>query len=566
MTVDNNKESFQFARNIHTGLRIHISKAASGRKGYVCLGCGQGMIAHRGQVNEHHFQHDPLDVTRKGKCTYSDETERHRVAKDILQRLRCIQVPVLRKYPPAGVSEKAVKLKDARLVEAASVENELHFYETASGEINFTSKAAWREESTKYLLIKPDVTFFDKEGNPILLIELVATHKPDDEKLAKIRSLGIDAVQVLLPKTSPEGIEDALLRGNHTQWLYNYEREKTEYLQLSPRSGSSISSTDENEDIVFEETFACRTSEIKGLIRRIRNGLGSEHYQRIERNLTGELSRVTDNTTRHRERLHELQANHEAAIRDEFSERFAQINREQEQIDKYHGRVESRYYQVKSECIDETNQLATEEAEFEPDCQGEIKRTEAEIAQLTTSYRPTCQGEIDWIEGEISRLETEIEQFGNEGSTLIAIQGQLDQEAASIERTTVDVSSEQRAVDERRSTLPTTYQRLEAELVTAYQQEEGGLEPEAIRGREELSATFQERERGIRADHEAYRRAASNAIKHRDGREAPRLSKPLKDLFAAESAIRNIWETNAKFRCLQAAREAIRTGSWKNWA
>ncbi|GAB3049082.1 competence protein CoiA family protein [Spirosoma pulveris] len=549
MNVDitREKESFQFAQLVQTGRRIHISQVESGRKGYVCLGCGQGMIANKGRVYEHHFKHDPLDVSRKGKCTYSDETERHRVGKEILQRLRRVKVPVLRKYPPPGFDGKAIKLQDACFVEAASVENELHFYEMPTGEIQYSSKISWNDDGTKHLLIKPDVTFFDRSGKPILLIELVATHKPDAEKLAKIRSIGIDAIQILLPKTSPEGLEEAILQGNRTKWIYNYEREEADYLQLSARHRSAVYITDDHEEDVFEETFACRSSEIKGLVRRIRNCLGSEHYQRVERHLAGELSRVTNNATRHRERLRRLQADHEAAIRDEFSERFEQVDQEQKRLDDRYRKVEERYYQIKGEHFEETIRLGQEETSFESDCQHEIDRIEAELSELTTIYRPTCQGEIDQLEDEISRLETAIERFGAEGTALTEIQEQLDREAAAIER-------EEEEVDQRRSTLYTAYQQLESKLLDANQREEREIESNAERRIEQL-----------RAEHEANRERAVEAVEQQNGRIAPRLSTTIEKLFEAVGAISDIRDANNGIQRIKAARQAIRTGSWKNW-
>ena len=553
--TEREKESFQYARSVQTGRRIHISEVESGRRGYVCLGCSQVMIAHKGQVYEHHFRHDPLDVSRKGKCTYSDETERHRVGKEILQRLRRVKVPVLRKYPPHGIDGKAIKLQDAQFVEAATVESELHFYETPTGEIKHTPRVNWKEDGTKHLLIKPDVTFFDKSGKPILLIELVATHKPDADKLAKIRSIGIDAIQILLPKTSPQGIEETLLEGNRSRWIYNYEREKADYLQLPTGHRSAVHATDDIEDDVFEETFACRSSEIKGLIRRIEKSLAGEHYQRIERHLASELSRVEDNATRHRERLRELQADHEGAIRDEFSDRFEQIDQEQKRVDNRYRKVEERYYEVRSNHSGRRSKLAREQRDFEPDCQREIERVEAELRTYPSIYRPGCQWEIDRAENEIKRVEAELARFGTGGATLAEIQAHLDREAATIEREENDVDRRIEEIERRRSTLSATYRQLEDELVDAYQREEADIEPDTNRRVEQL-----------RAEHETHREHATKAVEQRDGQLAPRVSTTIEKLSEAVGAIGDIRNANIRIQRLKAARQAIRTGNWKNWS
>ena len=80
----------------------HISEVASGKKGYHCMGCTREMQAKKGEKYAHHFAHDPKDVENKGKCSFSDETYRHQLAKDALQYIKQIKVPALYKYPPVA--------------------------------------------------------------------------------------------------------------------------------------------------------------------------------------------------------------------------------------------------------------------------------------------------------------------------------------------------------------------------------------------------------------------------------------------------------------------------------
>ena len=70
----------------------------------------------------HHFAYDPKDAENKGKCSFSDETYRHQLAKDSLQYIKQIKVPALYKYPPTGIEGKPSKLQDARVIEAHRVE------------------------------------------------------------------------------------------------------------------------------------------------------------------------------------------------------------------------------------------------------------------------------------------------------------------------------------------------------------------------------------------------------------------------------------------------------------
>ena len=165
-----------YAHNIENQPK-HISEVESGRKGYFCMGCGREMQAKKSIKITEYFSHDPKNIKNTGKCTYSDETYRHKLAKEILQRIKKIKVPTLYKYPPKGTDGMAMKIKDAHFVDADTVKNELQFYEDESGIIHYGRGINFITETDKNSLIQPDVTFFDSSDNPILLIELVATHK-----------------------------------------------------------------------------------------------------------------------------------------------------------------------------------------------------------------------------------------------------------------------------------------------------------------------------------------------------------------------------------------------------
>ncbi len=77
-----------YASNVEDKI-IHISEARSGKKGYFCLGCSREMQAVKSKIENYrsYFRHDPKGVEPNRKCTYSDETHRHKLAKDILQQI-----------------------------------------------------------------------------------------------------------------------------------------------------------------------------------------------------------------------------------------------------------------------------------------------------------------------------------------------------------------------------------------------------------------------------------------------------------------------------------------------
>lgn len=231
--MENSKhEDFDWAKDKNQIERyIKDSEVVRGR-GYTCIECGQEMIAKKSdlELRRHHFAHFAVDVINKGKCTFSNETYRHNIAKKILQILKKIKVPPLYKLPPSGYDGKPNKLQDSKFIEADKVEIQMQFYETKEGKICWGRNKNDEEDKTKFNLFEPDVSFFDKNGNPILLIEIVATHDIDKDKLFKIQSLGIDTIKVKIPRSSKEEIENTFLTSNNTEWVYNYERETTEYI------------------------------------------------------------------------------------------------------------------------------------------------------------------------------------------------------------------------------------------------------------------------------------------------------------------------------------------------
>ena len=216
----NKDEQNEFAENIK-GESIYILDAESGKKGYYCIGCKGEMQAVKSNIagRKSYFRHDATDVKKiERDCTFSNQNYRHTQAIAILNRIKKIKVPPLYKYPPKNSDGMAIKLKDSELIEAKYTKSELTFYESDEGDVNFGKNP---EIDSRNLLIRPDVVFFNSENEPILLIEIVVFHKISNEKLAKIKRLGIDTVQITIPKDSLENIEKSFLSGRKIKWIHN---------------------------------------------------------------------------------------------------------------------------------------------------------------------------------------------------------------------------------------------------------------------------------------------------------------------------------------------------------
>lgn len=362
--METNKEiQNQYAYNKEMD-RIYISKAESGLKGYFCLGCERPMVAVHNPPNiKSYFRHHHNGSNGLTKCNYSDETYRHKLAKDLLVISKRVKVPPIYKDPPNGIDGIPNLLSAEKFIEAYHVESEISFSEDDKGEI------CWNKDSSnsenKYLLIKPDVVFFDNELKPILLIEIVATHKITDEKKRKLKRLGIDSIKISIPQGSPEIIKETLESTNRTKWIYNYEQEIAEYVPISYSPSQGIPSIDKEQRKLYEESFECRAAQINDLIRTIDRLLESEQYRAIARDLESEISRVTENTERQRESLEQLREENDKRIRDIQNE--------------IRGRVNPGFRERRDRITRETTELEEEETRFRLHCVEENKKYESEI-------------------------------------------------------------------------------------------------------------------------------------------------------------------------------------------
>ena len=369
-----------YALNVHNDV-IHISQAARGRKGYYCLGCKKEMQAIIPTVPDivPYFRHD-AEANKVGqKCTYSDETYRHKLAKDFLQATKKIKVPAIYKFPPKGHNGKANLLKEAEVLKADFVRNELTFYESEDGVVFWGSNP---EVTERNLLIRPDVTFFNNQGKPFLLIEIEATHKVTEEKYLKIKRLGIDTISVTIPKDSPKDIQDTFSKTERTRWIYNNIEQDAEYISISESTSTGILSTDEISGQLFDENFTCRAAQIKRLIRTVNRCLESEPYRMAESGIRSEISRVEEVTTKERERIRafEKEYREECYRREGYSPKDAQDTYRKEEF-QYQD-LEKRYYSKSSELGKEEAIFIGDGVNFEHPIGREIKRVEAEIREI----------------------------------------------------------------------------------------------------------------------------------------------------------------------------------------
>lgn len=340
------------------GERLHISQAESGKRGYYCPACNQEMVAHKSKIIRSHFKHDFRDVERKGKCTFSNEEYRKQIAKEALQILKSIKVPNLYKYSPQGNDGKPNLLKKAEILRAKTVEIDLKFYEDENGVIQWGHSPI---NDKQELIIKPEATFLDSKGIPILLIEMVSNFKRDIDHLTKLKRVAIDTVWTKIPKGTEEEIHASFKSSKTTKWAYNNEEQKTEYLPIPGRNQDFVYEADDDQERLFEENFECRSSEIGNVIRAIRRCLASEQYRNLEGKFGSEISRTE--RIAHGESI-ELQSIRRAIrerLDDSVRDRRGAIADRRRKLGEKTKNLEERYYRKRDKLEEESRNLRTKE-------------------------------------------------------------------------------------------------------------------------------------------------------------------------------------------------------------
>lgn len=412
------------------------------KKNYYCLGCKRQMQAVKGNIRKQHFKHHVKPNSTEKKCTYRDETYRHKLAKDIIQGLKKIKVPPVYKFDPDNKSNQALLIQESQFVEAHEVLIERHIYENQNGEIEIIHK----EDKTKNLLIKPDAILLDKNKKPILIIEFVATHKPDISKLIKLKRLGIDAIQLSIPKSSPEEIEKSFSITKHTKWLFNNEESNTDYVQFSNKYSGAIFEVDQEQRKLFEEGYKCRSSEIGDLIRTIERLLETEQYKGIKQSLRSEIQRVEGNSKSAQQELENVREGYIREGIEIHSDRREQLTHSQKEFSSYSSDLEERY-------LKKNGDLELEEAAIDQS----IAEIEFSIEKFNTT-RSTTRFDVEDAEETTDTIRREIELLD------LREQNNSEIERESFERTKRELESQIERVRNKIETLSEFYTEEEREL------------------------------------------------------------------------------------------------------
>jgi len=224
----------QLPYGLRDGRLWHISQVATGLAcGCTCPGCGAALVARNaaGNVKVAHFAH-----YQALECTTGLQTALHLAAKDIIAQHKQLRLPGL-----AGCFSFTPAFWASFSFDARPYADEL--YDT-SGLLGAEFIPSSSETDGYYhfpaRLIRLDEVVLEKRTGAIIpdlmvrigpkwiLVEVAVTHFVDAAKRAKIRAMGLPAIEIDLSKVRRDialgDLEELIIRGEqHKQWLNNPE-------------------------------------------------------------------------------------------------------------------------------------------------------------------------------------------------------------------------------------------------------------------------------------------------------------------------------------------------------
>lgn len=505
---------------------IHISQAKSGAQGYYCMGCDKDMVAAKGLKKKHYFRHLAIGVdTSKVECVHASRVYREKLAYFYFQRTKTITVPDVYKYPPKGIEGHPMLLQEKETMIAHKVEKEVTFFEDENGKIHRGKHANIDE---RFLWIRPDAVFFDKEDNPILFIEFVITHKPDTEKLNKLQRLGINAVQIIIPKLPEEELEKTISKVSKIKWAYNEIESNTEYIRIPTGNSEGIPQIDEEQRKLFEESYKCRTAQINNLLRSINRNLASQQYKDTERLFEQEIQRIENAATEHQSRLDDIRARIEIEVQGDLESRREKLAERRRKLGERDSDLESRYFKRRKELTKE-----------QVDTGREIK-----------------------LRYSIGRTEDDIrKEFGTQEADIDYEQRVVSKQEEYLDNDTRQESVFENNFEGRKAELRKEFGEIERNEQEEFNEHKGRLDPE----NEEQGALQVEIENELRSEFERGYKQIVDRINERDVQSGDELSDRIEAILEIRGFIDNYENEKSTLQRYREGISIVKSGTWKEW-
>ena len=217
------EHTYNLFYGLHDGQLKHISEVANGLKCHcVCPACNEKLMArNNGQKRIHHFAH-----YKSAECRYGVQTSIHIAAKQILEKSNRIKVPAV----DAFINTEIEKDGFDEFISHGE------FHNISSEKYVQIESVVLEKRLHRYI---PDVVI--QSGNKRLIIEIAVTHFVGRQKLQKIKTSEISALEIDLSSIQNDfnlnELEPLLIDniGNKT-WLHNqFAFDKTNLLRAKRR-------------------------------------------------------------------------------------------------------------------------------------------------------------------------------------------------------------------------------------------------------------------------------------------------------------------------------------------
>lgn len=535
---------------------VYIDNADSGRKGYYCMGCRKEMQAVKSKTEDRasYFRHDAIAIKHEEKCAFSDEAYRHKLAIESLLISKRIRVPAVYKYP-LDDSSPAILLQKARIIEAYTAKAGVSFYENDLGQVLWTQSKDIDEED---ILFSPSVTCFDKQGTPILFVEIASNHKLSTDKLLQLLQIGINTVSVRIPRSSPEEIAEVFTHTRNTKWLYNYEEATTEYIPISTGHTEGVPDLDEQQRKLFRESIRCRKAHLNNVIRRIRKSVGSELYRRTESGIRTEISRVERDTDEFRNDIEEKTRRYREELSGGNGDVESDFIVEEEQIENNRRSLEGRYLKKRKEIEKTEGRILALNRELESKVSS-ISRDSGDTGHYTDERIRS----IERKSGDIERRINSIMESGKYSRG--RLESEIGRIRAAIERTKLDIDR----VNRETESIPAEFNEREQAIADDYRRKEQDIE-EAIERERTAGETIPEQfgiaGEKLRERFEQLHQSTYDAIERRDFDHSPYLSKGYQELLSGERLLHDYLKNQRTGTRITAIRKFIASNDFKNWS
>lgn len=544
-TLNNKEPDNDWANDVKDN-PIHISQATSGLNGYYCMGCNKAMQAVKRKNPKHqsYFRHHIKDVdTNKIECVHASKEYRERLAYFYFMRVKQIKVPAVYKYPPKGKEGIPILLQETTTIVAHRVAREVTFFEDEDGIIHSGKNAKIDE---RYLWIRPDAVFYDKEDKPILFLEFVVTHKPNIDKLNKLQRLGINTVQIIVPKLPEAELEKSISSVSKVKWTYNEIESNTEYISISSGDSEGIPFIDEEQRKLFEESYKCRRAQLNNLIHSIKRSLASQSYRRVEHLFEQEISRIEKATREHQSRLDEIQTGIESEIHSELGERRGELDKRRDQFQQYVDGLERRYLKKRSKIKGEQ-----EHTNRQLESRHNIGTAEKEIRARYRRIEDQLRGEYEVNE---RRYNDEVAECDFESGFT---RTEDDRITRSIEE---DREFEENFIRNEEN-LRAEFEELEKEEQRIFERKRERIETEIKNFREVQN----KEESRIRSEYEGKTIQITKRISERDIQGGDELSERLKTILELRRVFDSYNDGKETLGRYRKGIELIKNGTWKEW-